>query len=418
MNRLALLTLAIALFTASCGKTPSQTSAAGPAGMPPVAVRAVTALASDVPLDVSAIGNVEAISTVDVKARITAPILKLNFQEGQDVHQGELLFELDPETYIRQIAEIEADIARDHANEKQARANIEKDHATLRNAESIADRGRKLNKEGIFSREQTDQVVSNYEAAKASLDADQAALESAEAAINADDARMAQTKLLLGYTKVYAPISGRAGAVQVKAGNVVKENDTTLVTLLQVSPIYVSFSVPEDLLPEVRRYNSSRPLTVYADSADGSTNAGTLRFIDNTVDMTTGTIKLKAEFINSERKLWPGQFANVRARLNVERDRILVPSRTVQSGPRGKYVWVIAADSTASMRPVHVLRNYTPEGKGEQAVIDSGLKSGESVISEGQLRLAPGARVRLLQPNTAPGSASADRSAGGDASAG
>jgi membrane fusion protein, multidrug efflux system len=280
---------------------------------------------------------------------------------------------------------------------KQAEANIAKDEVTLKNARLIADRGVQLAKEGIFSKEQTEQVVSNADAAKASLDADRAALESGKAAESADRARLEQTRLLLGYTKIYSPISGLAGAIAIKRGNLAKENDTTLVTILQTAPIYASFSIPEDLLPEVRRYNASNPLVVRAISADNRESTGPLAFIDNTVDTTTGTIRLKASFDNKQRILWPGQFVNVRARLSIEHNRVLVPSRTVETGPEGKYVWVInPADTSVAMRSVQVLRNYTPEGQPDQAVISAGLKAGEQVVSEGQLRLAPGAHVRLM----------------------
>ena len=365
-----------------------------------MAVRVVPAASSDVPLEIAAIGNVEAIATVDVKARVTAPVLRVNFQEGQDVRKGELLFELDPEIYHRQITELEANVAKDTATEKQNAANIEKDQATLSNLQTLADRGGKLLKEGIFSREQNDLAKSNADAAKASLDADRAALESAKASEAADRSKLAQMNLSLSYTKIDSPIAGRAGAVQVKQGNLAKENDTTLVTLLQISPINVSFSVPENLLPEVRRYDAAHSLTVSASSADGSVNTGTLRFIDNSVDATTGTIKLKAAFENAHRNLWPGQFVNVRAQLSLERGRVIVPSQTVQTGPDGKYVWVMKPDATAAMRPVQVLRNFTPLGHPEQAVIGSGLTAGETVVSEGQLRLAPGAHVRVLKPNS------------------
>jgi multidrug efflux system membrane fusion protein len=381
-----------------CSQSNSDVSAAGITAVPPVAVRAVTAIVATVPLDVNGIGNVEAISSVDVKSRITAPVLRVNFQEGQNVQKGELLFELDPEVYNRQIAELEANLAKDVANEKQSQANIEKDQATLKNAESVAERGKQLLKQGIFSREQTDQVVANADAAKASLDADLAALESAKAAQGADRARLAQTKLSLSFTKIYAPISGRAGAVQVKAGNLAKENDAALVTLLQINPIYVSFSLPENLLPEVRRFNASHALEVSAKLSDGTAATGKLTFIDNAVDTTTGTIKLKASFDNAQQKLWPGQFVNVQARLDTEQNRILVPSQTIENGPQGKYVWVMnPVDNSAAMRSVDVSRLYTPAGQAEQAVISSGLKPGEMVISEGQMRLAPGAHVRVLK---------------------
>ena len=397
-----ILTVLSALLLAACSNP--GVSAQAPQGFPPLMVRAVTVTKGDVPLEITAIGNVEAISSVDVKARVTAPVLNVAFTEGQDVQKGQLLFELDPETWTRQAAEIEANIVRDTANEKQAQANIVKDEVTLKNAQSIAERGAQLLKEGIFSREQTDQVVSNADAARAALDADRAALDSARAAGKADTAKLAQTRLQLEYTKIDAPISGRAGTIAVKPGNIAKENDTTLVSLLQMSPIYVSFSVPEDLLDEVRNYNRSHALEVFAITSEGRQSAGALRFIDNSVDTTTGMIKMKAEFPNAERTLWPGLFVNVRARLRLEKDRVLAPVQAVQTGPQGKYVWVLNPDnSTVSMREIQVLRNFTPPGKAEQAVVASGLNAGDRVISEGQMRLSPGAPVRLLQPNQAPG---------------
>jgi multidrug efflux system membrane fusion protein len=181
-----------------------------------------------------------------------------------------------------------------------------------------------------------------------------------------------------------------------KEGTMVKENDTTLVTLLQISPIYVSFSVPEDVLPEVRRYQASGSLAVSVIAPDKRESRGALSFIDNTVDTSTGTIRLKSTFENADRALWPGQFVNVRARLSTEHNRILIPSQAVQTGPDGKYVWVVSPDSSASMRKVQVLRNYTPPGQTEQAVIGEGIKPGEKVVLEGQLRLSPGAHVRPL----------------------
>ncbi len=390
------LVLTVALFaTLACSSCSRNEPTAAASSTPTaVSVRAIPAVLSDVPREISAIGNVEAISTVEVKPRITAPILRVRFSEGEDVRQGQLLFELDAEPYRQQISELEANIAKDLASEKQAEANIAKDLAALKNAQAIANRGKKLSDEGIFSREQTDQVISNAESANASLEADRAAAESAKATERADRSKLAQLHLQLSYTEVHAPIAGRAGAIPVKQGSLAKENDTTLVTILQVAPIYVSFSVPEDLLPEIRKYNAGHPLTITSTSADGKISTGSLQFIDSAVDTTTGTIKLKAAFTNGQRTLWPGQFVNVHARLSVEQNRILIPSRTVQTGPQGKYVWIIhPTEGTASIRNVQVLRSYTVNGT-EQSVIGSGLQPGEKVVSEGQLRLTPGARVQ------------------------
>ncbi len=371
--------------------------------MPAAPVRAVSAVASDVPLNVSAVGNVEAIANVDVKSRVAGQVLRVDFQEGQSVSKGQLLFEIDPEPLQRQIAEIQADLVKDSALEQQARATVAKDEAMLKQTSASAQRGVELSKEGIFSKEQTEQVVATNDSTKASLDADKAAVESAVASIKADQARLAQTQLQLVYTKITAPISGRAGAIAVKAGNLIKDNDASLVTLLQISPIYVSFGVPEQLLPEVQKYNSEHPLQVEATADGENTVTGTLSFIDNSVDNTTGTIKLKATFENADRALWPGEFVNVKAQLNLEHNRVLVPSRTIQTGPQGKFVWVMnPGDETVTMRPVQVLRNYQPAQAVEEAVIGSGLHPGEMVISEGQMRLAPGMKVRLLKPEAQP----------------
>jgi multidrug efflux system membrane fusion protein len=279
-----------------------------------------------------------------------------------------------------------------------------KDDAQLRSSQAQAERAVALQKEGINSREQTETVVATAESQRAAREADQAAVTSAEASIRADQAKLEDSKLQLSYTTIKAPISGRAGAIQVKAGNLVKENDTTLVTLLQTQPVYVTFSVPEQQLPQVRKYDAAHPLVVKATAISGSEEEGKLQFIDNTVDTNTGTIKLKATFQNQHRQLWPGQFVNVRAQLLVEQDRVVVPTQTVQTGPTGKFVWVMGADSTVTIRPVNVLRTW-----GENSIIGSGLNPGEMVITEGQMRLAPGAKVKVLKPQT-PGEAQASAS--------
>jgi multidrug efflux system membrane fusion protein len=364
-------------------------------------VRAVSAVAQDVPLNASAVGTVEAITSVDVKSRVAGEILRVDFQEGQNVEKGQLLFEIDPEPLQRQIAEIQADLAKDGALEQQARANVTKDQANIAQTSAAARRGMVLSREGIFSKEQTEQVVSTNEQAQAALTADQAAVESAVASNKADHARLLQTQLQLQYTKITAPISGRAGAIMLKAGNLIKDNDAALVNIVQISPIYVSFGLPQQLLDQVRKFNQQRPLVIQASPDGVTTVTGQLKFIDNNVDTSTGTIKLKAEFANSDRVLWPGQFVNVQAQLEVERGRVTVPVQTIQTGPQGKYVWLMDKNTdTVSIKPVQVLRNFTPSQGAELAVIGDGLNAGDMVISEGQIRLAPGMKVRLLQPRT------------------
>ncbi len=272
----------------------------------------------------------------------------------------------------------------------------------LKQTQASAQRGLALEKEGIFSKEQTDALVASNGSNLASLDADKAAVESAVASIKADRARLSQTELQLSYTKITAPISGRAGAIAIKPGNLVKDNDATLVTILQISPIYVSFGVPQQLLSEVQKYNREHPLVVRAEADGGArTETGSLRFIDNTVDTTTGTINLKAEFPNTSGALWPGEYVNVKAQLSLENNRIVVPTSTIENGPTGKYVWVVnTGTDTVAMRPVDVVRTYKPADAAEQAVIGKGLQPGETVISEGQMRLMPGGKVRLLKPAT------------------
>jgi multidrug efflux system membrane fusion protein len=384
-NSLKLLVLA-SLLLASCAQKNQQNDAKAMM-MEPAAVRAVAVTRSDVPLDISAVGNVESMATVDIKSRVAGQVLRVDFQEGQSVEKGQLLFEIDPEPINRQLAEIQANLSKDLALEDQAKANVTKDEAQITQTRAAADRGVQLAKEGIFSKEQTEQVVATNDSAVASLAADKAAIQSATASIRADRARLAQTQLQLNYTKILAPISGRAGAISVKAGNLIKDNDAVMVTLLQMSPIYVSFGVPEQLLPEMHE-----GLAVMA-----SGKTGVLQFIDNTVDAATGTIKIKARFENADRGLWPGEFVKVQARLSMDRDRLIIPSRAVQTGPQGKYVWILNADQTVAMRPVDVVRLYKSENAPEESVIGSGLQSGEQVISEGQMRLMPGAKVRLLK---------------------
>jgi membrane fusion protein, multidrug efflux system len=313
----------------------------------------------------------------------------------------------------RQIAEIQADIGKDVALEQQARANVVKDQASIQQTSASAQRALELAREGIFSKEQTEQAVSTNEQALAAVKADQAAVESAVASAKADRARLAQTELQLSYTKITAPVSGRAGAIAVKAGNLIKDNDAALVTILQISPIYVSFGLPQQLLDDVRKFQAQRPLMIRATPDTESAVTGVLKFIDNTVDTTTGTIKLKAEFQNERKTLWPGQFVNVEAQLQIEHGRITVPLQAIQTGPQGKYVWVMnKATEAVEMRPVQVLRNYVPEHGTEVAVVGKGLSAGDMVISEGQMRLAPGMKVQLLQPQTQLGNASTDANAG------
>jgi membrane fusion protein, multidrug efflux system len=395
---LSIFALFLCLPLTSCTRV-SAKSAAG--AVDTVPVRAVLAEAQDVPLELSAVGSVEAAESAEVKARIAGQVRSVAFQEGQNVSKGQQLFTIDHEGFERQAAEQQAEIERDAAIEQQARAVVARDEAGQKQSASEADVARKLGDLGVLSGQRVNQLVTTSDTASAGLRSDQAAVEAATGATRADRARLAQTQLQLSFSSVVAPISGRAGAAMVKTGNVVRENDTTLVSILQLAPIYVTFGIPEQSLAEVRQLSALGPLAVEATSGAGTILTGQLTFIDNTVDATTGTIRLKANFPNADGSLWPGEFVHVRLRLRTEKGRVVIPQSAIQEGLDGKYVWLIQS-GTAITRPVQELRAYKPENGLEEAVIGSGIAPGQTIVTEGQLRLTPGARIALLDTPHAP----------------
>jgi multidrug efflux system membrane fusion protein len=393
----AIALLLLCSLTLSCARQRVQASAP-PAGVP---VRAAVASLQDVPLEITAVGNVEAIQSVAVKPRIGGQIQSVAFSEGQNVTRGQLLFTIDPATLQRQTAEQQAELERDTAMEQQAPAVVARDTATDRQSQSEAEVAAALLKDGILSKQRADQLNTASQTAGAALHSDQAAVQAAISTINADRARLRQTQLQLDLTRVPAPISGRAGAAIVKSGNIVRDSDTTLVNLLQLTPIQVSFGVPEQALTQIQRLNTTHPLTVVVSSGSGSALDGQLSFVDNAVDATTGTIRLKATFPNTDETLWPGEFVDVRLRLRVDKDQLIVPASAVQDGLEGKYVWVLHSEE-ATIAPVTVLRNYKPADGPELAVVAKGIGPGDMVVTEGQLRLTPNVRVSLLGPSPVP----------------
>jgi multidrug efflux system membrane fusion protein len=380
------------LALTSCSRWVVKANVATPERVP---VRTSVAVSQDVPLEVSAVGNVEATDSVQIKSRVAGQITRVAFTEGESVSKGQLLFTIDPDTLQRQAAEQRAELERDAAMEQQARAVVARDTASQKQSESEANVALQLAKDGIFSRQRTDQLVTASETARAALRSDQAAVNAAVGTIKADRARLAQTELQLQFTNIVAPIAGRAGAVMIKAGNMVRDNDTTLVTLLQLAPIRVTFGVPEQVLPTVQQLNAAGRLIVEAGNGDAPPLEGRLDFIDNTVDATTGTIRLKADFPNTNGALWPGEFVHVRLRLRMEQARTVVPESAIQNGLDGKYVWLIKSGA-ATMTPVTVSRTYQPQNGPQQAIIGSGIHPGDTVVTEGQLRLTSGAHVELL----------------------
>lgn len=327
-------------------------------------VRIATVESRTMPVELQAIGNVEAISTVSIKAQISGQLMRVHFKEGDFVKKGQLLFTIDRQPF--------------EATLRQAEGTLAKDEAQALNSKLDAERYQGLGKQGVVSKQQVDAAGAAANAMAATVAADKAAVETA--------------KINLEYTSIYSPINGRTGSVGVKEGNLVKANDVPiLVTINQIEPIYVSFSIPEQQLAELKQYSNTKSLKVDA-APQGSTQhfQGRLTFIDNSVDLTTGTIKLKATFDNAAHMLWPGQFADVNLTLKSQPNAIVVPTAALQTSQNGTYVYVVDQDLTAKQQPVKVGWNV-----GEDTVIASGLQPGQRVVTDGQLRLTPGAKVDI-----------------------
>jgi multidrug efflux system membrane fusion protein len=354
--------LALSLVFAAC-----SSEKAGPRTAPAAPVSVAAAAEQDVPLQIKAIGNVEAYSTVQIKALVGGQMLAVHFKEGQDVRKGDPLFTIDPRPF--QIAL------------EQAEAGLAKDQALLRNAEDDVNRYVELAQKEYVTKETFEQLRANAEVLRAAVKADEAAVDNA--------------RLQLGYCDIRSPLDGRTGTLVVHPGNIVKANDTTaLVVINQVSPIYVSFSVPQQNLAQIRARQAEGPLKTEALILEGSPPVeGLLTFVDNAVDTATGTVLLKASFPNKDRALWPGQYLNVVLTLTVEKNVLVVPSPAVQTGQNGQYVMVVKTDMTVESRPVEVARTFE-----DKAVIRSGLKAGEQVVTDGLLRLAPGVKVEIRKP--------------------
>ncbi len=330
-----------------------------------VPVTVADVIQKNIPLQLEAVGAVEAYSTVSMRSQVTGTVTQVHFKEGQDVKLGDLLFTIDPRPF--------------EAALKQAEANLAKDVAVLANAREQARRYAELVKKQYVSQEQYDQIRTNADANEAAVEADKAAAESA--------------KVQLSYCRIYSPVTGRTGSLLVNEGNLVRTNDATaLVTINQVSPIYVTFSVPEQNLPEIKRRLAAAKLKVAAvmPGSEDRPEGGELSFIDNAVDKTTGTIKLKGTFANADRRLWPGQFVKAVLKLADQPDMIVIPSQAVQTGQEGDHVFVVKPDSTVELRSVVVNRTL-----GGAAVIGKGLQPGEKVVTDGQFLLGPGSKVQF-----------------------
>src|SRR5438876_8007723 len=346
------------IFQASRGsRADTQKSA------PAVPVTTAPVVTKTVAVRLAAIGNVAPFTTVSIKARVDGQLLSVKFKEGDEVRQGAVLFEIDPRPFA--------------ASLKQAQANLLKDKALLDRATEQEKRYKDLLAKNFISPDAYEQVRTNTATAAATVSADDAAIENA--------------KLSLDYCTIRSPVTGYAGRIQIQQGNLVKANDTNpLVVINQIVPVYASFSVPEQNIADIRKYQADGELKVQAGFANSTRPmvAGKLSFVDNSADATTGTIKLKAEFPNTDKALWPGQFVNVVLTLYEQKDAIVAPSAAVQSGPTGQYVYIMKPDMTVELRNIKIAR-----AEGDDTVVAGGLQPGDQVVTVGQLRLAPGTKV-------------------------
>jgi membrane fusion protein, multidrug efflux system len=377
LRRLGFALVSLVVLLSACGKKAEKPVEEI------VPVLAVKVEKRDVPIELSAIGNVEALQSVAVQARVSGEIQSVAFREGQDVKPGDLLFTIDPRPYQAALAE--------------AQARVERDRALAKNSEETAERYADLVKKEYVTPEQYEQMRAAAEAARATARADEAAVENA--------------RLQLSYTRIVAPIAGRTGSIQVHQGNMLRPNDDrTLVTINQIRPIAVTFTVPEAAFDAIRRAQAESKLSVVArpsrepaaPAAPGAAvlpgtgeggekpETGELSFVDNTVDRATGTVRLKASFANANGALWPGRFVDVVLTLSHDRNALVVPAEAIQTGQQGSYVFVVKADSTVESRTVTVGRK-----QGGDVVIAKGLSADERVVTDGQMRLAPGVKVEV-----------------------
>ncbi|MES1255530.1 MAG: efflux RND transporter periplasmic adaptor subunit [Acidobacteriota bacterium] len=434
--------LSVAILAAGCGGGAGADGAPGGGGggrrggrgarggTQPVVTARVTQ--KDVPVDISAVGNVEAYTTIAVRSQVTGILDQVAIHEGDMVKKGDLLFRLDARPFQAALEQANANYVRDQALLAQAEAALARDAASAEYQQLSAERQTQLVARGIVSKDIGQQARSQADATAATVKADKASVESARAQLTAQQAAVDTAKVQLSYCVLRSPIDGRMGDVTVKAGNLVTANTSQIMTIAQIQPVFVTFAVPATHLPTIKAHSSGRDkLSVVAtpQDADAQPAEGELTFIDNLVDQTTDTIRLKATFPNTDHRLWPGQFARVSLRLTTLPQATIVPQQAVQTGQEGQFIFVVnqgggrgqgrgqaqsappagappagdargGADAagppamTVEQRPVTVGQRV-----GDDIVIEKGVKPGELVVTEGQLRLEDGTRVQLSDPN-------------------
>lgn len=367
-----LLAIFLLLVLTGCSGSQDGKGAKGQKGsqakVQPVPVAVATSVAKDMPVELEAIGSVEPFASVGIKSQVAGVLAKVNFREGDPVKAGDLLFAIDPRPFAARLS--------------QAQATLARDRAALDNARKQAERYLPAAEKGYVSEEQSDQA--------------QTSVASLAAVVLADEAAVENARLDLDNCTIRSPLSGFAGDLLTDQGNLVKASaDQPLVTINQITPVKVSFTLPEQALPELKKSLAARSLEVLASLPGTSAQplSGKFSFLDNSVDPTTGTIRLKATFANGDRSLWPGQFVNVRLLLTIRKDATVVPAPAVQTGQNGPYIYVVKKDQTVEQRPVTVGLTV-----GSETVIEAGLAPGEAVVTDGQLRLTPGATIKPVEP--------------------
>ena len=379
----------IALTTGLAGCSDRAGAQKGPPAPPAVPVGVAEVTERTVPLQVAAVGNVQAYTTVSVKSQVAGEIQQVHFREGRDVKRGDLLLTIDPRPFEAALRQAEAALGQRQAEVAQAWANLARDLAQQEWAQTQEKRYQELLAKELIAREQYEQLRTNMAAMEATVRADRAAEQNTQAAVAAGQAAVDTARLQLSYTRIHAPIDGRTGNLLVQRGNVIKANeDNPLVVITQVHPIYVSFAVPERHLAAIKRFQAAAALKVDVRAPNQANASGSLTFINNTVDASTGTIQLKATFANTDNALWPGQFVEAVLTLS-SRTAMVVPSQAIQPGQQGPYVFVVKPDLRVEARKVE------PGQRLERDTIVSGLKVGERVVTDGHLRLIPGAKVEI-----------------------
>ncbi len=400
--------LAALAVLCGCGKPENGAKRPGAEKAP---VRIAAAERRAVPVALRTIGTVEAYSTIAVRAQVGGELRTVHFKEGDVVEKGQLLFSLDPRPYEAAMKQAEANLAKAKAQAGQAKAALAKDQTQADNAQTELKRSETLLPQKMVSQEEYDRAKTAAQVFRDAVAADAAAVQSAVEAIRAAEAAMDDAQLRLEYCTIHSPIRGRTGSLQIHPGNLVKANDTApMVTITQTEPIYVTFTLPEKHLSEVRGQLEGGAPAVDAvlPGEEAAPVSGRLCFIDNTVNQATGTIRMKAEYENKEGRLWPGQFVDVRIQVAVLEEALVVPGQAIQTGQNGTYVYVVTPDLTAELRAVK-----TGASVDGMTVINEGLRPEEKVVIDGQVRVKPGASVSLLSDS--PGAQNTEIQPGGKA---